>query len=665
MKKSKQTIALLAVLLACALPVNTQADIGVPVPDKKPLFLQLASIPLPMKKPNQNGVIQAAVTVDVNGDIPTPPKKPLVISDQDNEGSDNHEKYVHRVKETTNPIDPISKQQADIYSRIFAFQAHGEIQKADLELRNLKDERLLGHVLFQRYMHPTAYKTSFDELKYWLDMYADHPGADRIYKLALAKKPSDFNGKIREPQKFKPLRIVREPTVERAKYYQSTVKRSASQRSSVRSLKQVITKNIRSGSPTHALKQLKTNSAASFLDSVEKDKIKGEIAAGYFYAGQNSKALEMATAAVKRSGDKVPFAAWIAGLANWNLGKYEKAAQFFAITATSEYASGWNKSAAAFWAARSHMRTANVKEVSKWLNISYEHPHTFYGLLAGRALGHDHEFSWKMPPFTKKYFKILNNDPKGRRAMALAAAGQPHLAEVELAYIDAENNKELYTALLSYAGFADLPALAYRLGGVLSEKNADGELFNAALYPKSPWKPTNGYEVDSALINAIMRQESRFNPLAENSYSGASGLMQLMPATASYISRKDYTGAARHKLKNPQLNLDIGQKYLKHLLKNPLVKGDVIKLLVAYNAGPGNLQKWQRQMDKDIDPLMFIEMIPVKETRDYVEHVLSNYWIYRMREGKQTNTLDVLAQGQWPTYLELQKLEEYEVALSP
>ena len=62
---------------------------------------------------------------------------------------------------------------------------------------------------------------------------------------------------------------------------------------------------------------------------------------------------------------------------------------------------------------------------------------------------------------------------------------------------------------------------------------------------------------------------------------------------------------------------------------------------------------------------MFIEMIPIKETRDYVEHVLSNYWIYRMRDKKQTQTLDILAQGQWPSYLEAREIEEYEIALKP
>ena len=53
------------------------------------------------------------------------------------------------------------------------------------------------------------------------------------------------------------------------------------------------------------------------------------------------------------------------------------------------------------------------------------------------------------------------------------------------------------------------------------------------------------------------------------------------------------------------------------------------------------------------------------ETRAYVEHVLSNYWIYRLRDKKQTESLDVLAQGQWPSYLELRAMEEYKIAYQP
>ena len=89
---------------------------------------------------------------------------------------------------------------------------------------------------------------------------------------------------------------------------------------------------------------------------------------------------------------------------------------------------------------------------------------------------------------------------------------------------------------------------------------------------------------------------------------------------------------------------------MKYLLKSKQVKGDLVSMLVAYNAGPGNLQKWRKKIDGDSDPLLFIEMLPVEETRKYVERVMANYWIYRLRDGKSVPTLTALASGRTPKY---------------
>lgn len=626
--------ALTLALAALILPLNTQAESMAGTPAEKTLA---GGIPLPATKPDVDGLDRFI-------------KASLKSPDASGQAAKGHD------------LEPISKQQAEIYQRIFAFQSLAQIDKADQEMRNLKDKRLLGHVLFQRYMHPTAYKSTFEELKVWMDLYADHPGAGRIYKMAAARKPADFKGTLKQAEEFKGIAIVQEPTVERAKKYKPSQSRTKHDLVAIRALERDIEKNIRAGSMSHALKVIRTNASSHALDSAEQDILKSRVAAGYFYNGHMGKALEVADEVVSRSGDKAPLASWIAGLVEWKNKDYKNAARYFAISADSPYSSGWTSGASAFWAARAHMRAGNVKEVSHWLNKAHEHPRTFYGLLAARALGKDFNFDWKIPTFTREYFAILNATPQGRRAMALVAAGQNHLAEAELTRIDPNSHENLYTALLAYADFAGLPALAYRVGGLLSDQNQNN-FYDMALYPVTPWEPTKGYEVDPALINAIMRQESRFNPYAV-SPSGASGLMQLMPATATYISEHDFSGKGKHKLLNPQMNLDIGQHYLKRLITNNLVKGDIIKLLVAYNAGPGNLQKWNGVIDADSDPLLFIEMLPVSETRSYVERVLSSYWIYRLRDGKQTATLDLLAQGQWPTYQDMKNAEEFQIALS-
>ena len=74
-------------------------------------------------------------------------------------------------------------------------------------------------------------------------------------------------------------------------------------------------------------------------------------------------------------------------------------------------------------------------------------------------------------------------------------------------------------------------------------------------------------------------------------------------------------------------------------------------MVAAYNGGPGNLSKWQRRIFKTTkDPLMFIESMPSRETRDFVERVLSNLWIYRDRLGQEAPSLNFIAEGKRPVY---------------
>ncbi|MHA1598537.1 MAG: lytic transglycosylase domain-containing protein, partial [Alphaproteobacteria bacterium] len=80
------------------------------------------------------------------------------------------------------------------------------------------------------------------------------------------------------------------------------------------------------------------------------------------------------------------------------------------------------------------------------------------------------------------------------------------------------------------------------------------------------------------------------------------------------------------------------------------IKGDLFLMATAWNGGPGNLNKWRRATDDMNDPLFFIESIPSRETRIFVERVLTNLWIYRDQLGQPSPSLDAIASGQWPVY---------------
>ena len=181
-------------------------------------------------------------------------------------------------------------------------------------------------------------------------------------------------------------------------------------------------------------------------------------------------------------------------------------------------------------------------------------------------------------------------------------------------------------------------------------------------YPVPRWQPNSGYLVDPALLFAMARQESRFQPKAR-SRSGARGILQLMPATARYIARlnpqsdqvlpleRTQRSTTDRAIEDTGHNLDLGQRYLTYLLGKEDIAGNLFFTLVGYNAGPGNLARWQDAYEYDDDPLLFIETIPSRETREYVEHVLANLWIYRLRLGQGTPSLERLLSGDWPMYV--------------
>jgi soluble lytic murein transglycosylase-like protein len=115
------------------------------------------------------------------------------------------------------------------------------------------------------------------------------------------------------------------------------------------------------------------------------------------------------------------------------------------------------------------------------------------------------------------------------------------------------------------------------------------------------WEKSQKYDVDPALVAAVIEQESRFKPRAK-SHVGARGLMQLMPRTGRWMGARN--------LYDPEQNVDAGVKYIAYLDKR--FKGDLKKIVAAYNGGEGNVMRYRG-------------IPPFRETRTYVKKVLKNY----------------------------------------
>jgi len=535
----------------------------------------------------------------------------------------------------------LSDADAERYRSIFRLQETAQWGPADRLIGQLESDLLLGHVMAQRYLHPCCYRSKFAELSGWLDRYADHPQAERIYRLALRRQPGGAAAP-RPPQGgdgssgggHRPAVSPPDPGPAAGK--------------DGRYLNNLFWSHLRRGRLDKAAAILARGDADRLLGTARRDVMAGRLAYRYFIDGQDEAALGLASGAALRSGNYAPIAWWSAGLAAWRLGRPEDAARHFEGYARSQYVSAWEQAAGAYWAARAHLAAGNPAEVNRWLEAAAAETRTFYGILARRALGLAVVYDWSRPGVAAAALEPLLGHPRGLRAAALTQIGEIRWAERELWPLFDPSDRELADAMLALADDAGLPRLSLEIGDRLARI---GLTSDRALFPVPVWAPQEGFAVDRALIYAISRQESRFSTEA-TSHAGARGLMQLMPRTASFVAGdRSLRGNGRNKLYDPALNLSLGQQYILHLLDQPEVDGNLFLALASYNGGIGNVIKWQRRVDYQADPLLFIETIPLRETRTYVERVLANLWIYRSRLGQPAPSLDALAAGEWPRYI--------------
>lgn len=538
----------------------------------------------------------------------------------------------------------LSDTDAALYAQIFDLQDAGKIKKADELIGQLSDKILMGHVLSQRYLHPSAYRSKYKELKKWLNAYADHPDAKRIYKLggkrgrrsALEKPDNNFlkgHGDV----------IAGEGWIAGGRYSHLSYHKRKRARQLIRQFR----RSLRRGHTKASKNILLSRDAKKLLTRKDYDTLAGAQGFSYFLDKRYQWALNWAGKAARRSGKKVPLALWGAGLAAWKLKRYDESASYFADLADSKKGESWLASAGGYWASRAYMKAGSYDKVTPYLTKASMHPRTFYGILARQTLGLPHSYAWNDLPLAQNDLEKIASFPAGKRAFALLQTGQTSRAERELRRIYPDN-PHLTKPLMALAEGWDMPALALRLSAL--SKKEEGLFYDTARYPMPSWEPKGGWQLDRALIYAFVRQESSFNPVAE-SHAGARGLMQLMPSTASYVARdRRYRRKKNHLLLKPDLNLSLGQRYLSLLFKDNRIGNNLFFVSAAYNGGPGNLFKWRKRMSYQGDPLMFIESLPSRETRLYIERVMTNLWIYRARLNQEMPGLSSLTVGDWPVY---------------
>jgi soluble lytic murein transglycosylase len=130
--------------------------------------------------------------------------------------------------------------------------------------------------------------------------------------------------------------------------------------------------------------------------------------------------------------------------------------------------------------------------------------------------------------------------------------------------------------------------------------------------------------LDDAWVYGLMRQESRFISSAKSNV-GASGLMQLMPATAKWVAKKiGLRDFSQGRVNDTETNVLLGTSYMRLVMEN--LDNHPVLASAAYNAGPGRAKKWRA--DRPLEGAIYAETIPFSETRDYVKKVMSNAVYY-------------------------------------
>jgi len=536
------------------------------------------------------------------------------------------------------------------YKKVFSYQRNGEFKKADKAIEGLENQSLRGHILLHRYMHPTAYQASFNELAGWLQQYSDHPTAIRIYNLAQKRAPRDARYTLPKPKTQNYLQgSFHDSQKQHTAFTPIAYKRTHAQKTAYKSLISTVTKHISNGFPTGAKSALDNATVTSVMSQSETDVLATNIALSYLIEGKDQDAFSIASVVADRYGTEIPLSSWVSGISAWKQKRYALAGQYFQKAARSKYSDRWMGSASAYWSARVFARLKNKDKTLHWIKETALYPRTFYGLLAVKTLKISEEFDWSKPAFTQKHQDHILSIPRGERAFYLANIGLKNLATLELEAIDPNGAPERKDALLAMAHHYELSRFLFKFGNAFVKDN--GRSYDSALYPHvTKWRTTERKTIDAALTHALVRQESRFKANALSG-GGAIGLMQILPSTAAYIMKdKSLASTNRWKLKIPDVNIQIGEKYIQSLLNQGNVDNNLFSLLIAYNAGPGKLARWKEKIGVHDDPLLFIELLPSSETRAFVEHVMMNLWIYREQFDQASPSLHAIINDDWPLY---------------
>jgi len=298
----------------------------------------------------------------------------------------------------------------------------------------------------------------------------------------------------------------------------------------------------------------------------------------------------------------------------------------------------------AYWQARAAEAAGLEADARLFYERAADKPTTFYGQLAAAKLGQKIALRTvdPLPEDRRKAFEALTPVQAVKLLQQLGEADLALSLYSELA--QSLNDPGELDALAALASAQQNPRAVLAIGKIATQRGLPLDIHAYPLSAIPEFEPV-GDEVEPAMVYAIARQESAFNPRAVSS-AGARGLMQLMPATAKRTAKRFGVGFDLDRLvADPSYNAKLGSAHLGELMED--WKGSHILAFASYNAGGGNVKKWidayGDPRKPHVDLVDWIERIPFYETRNYVQRVMENLTVYRQRLNGQISSPTVEA----------------------
>ncbi len=348
--------------------------------------------------------------------------------------------------------------------------------------------------------------------------------------------------------------------------------------------------------------------------------------------GKHQQAYELASGHIQDDGFAYAQAEWLAGwlalrLIHRPTEAYERFTALYSQVTTPV-----SKARAAYWAGRAVEDMGQSAMAQDWYKKAAEFKMTFYGQMADAALLQENRLPQRsLPHLSSSQREIYERSELVKASDLFMEAGQTATSEDFIdAFLQTDETPKAYRFAAEHVAKNE----NYHMAVKFSKKAMSKGLFlTKQSYPTITKYLTRINYTEWALIHALIRQESMFDPNAKSS-AGALGLMQLMPSTAHHVARK--SGVPYQKVwltSNPEYNIKLGSYFIAQLVDR--YDGSYPLALAAYNAGPTRVNKWLELFGDprkgEVDLIDWIELIPIYETRNYVQRVMEGVYMYRLR----------------------------------